>query len=136
VSFYTDSEMFYAVMTKLFEQVAADATATGQFKRSKMAIRFRCTGPEAELLIDGRHNPVQVAFGPQSQAGRVDLDLTLPADLLHDIWLGRVRLRDAFGDGRMKVGGNIFKAMQLGDLFRRTEALYPVILQEMGYSAA
>ena len=35
--------------------------------------------------------------------------------------------------GRMKVTGNVFRAMQLADLFRKIEAVYPNVMREQGY---
>lgn len=130
---YATADEFYRVMKALLERLAADPTAVEQFQRSRMAIRFRCTESEAELLLDGRQGPVEVYVGPQPEPRPVDLELLLPADLLHDIWLGRVRLRDAFRDGRLQTRGNVFRALQLAGLFRRAEALYPLILEELGY---
>ena len=132
MSFYPDSESFYQVMHRLFEQLSANPNATAQFQRAKMSIRFRCTDPLAELLIDGRSNPIRVQTGPQP--GKTDLDLAMTADALHDVWLGKVRLRDAFSNGQIRVSGNVFRAMQLADLFREAEAAYPQVLRELGYS--
>ncbi|MFN2168169.1 MAG: SCP2 sterol-binding domain-containing protein [Anaerolineae bacterium] len=132
MSFYPDPDSFYQVMQRLFERLSTNPGATAQFQRAKMAIRFRCTEPQAELLIDGRSNPIRVETGPQP--GRTDLDLTMTADTLHDVWLGKVRLRDAFSNGQIRVSGNVFRAMQLADLFREAEAAYPQVLRELGYS--
>lgn len=130
-SVYADSDAFYVAMRALFERLAADPAATAQFQRARMAIRIRSTDPQAEIYLDSRNNPVRVEFGPY--AGNADLELTLPADLLHQIWLGEVRLRDAFFSGQIHTTGNVFRAMSLGDLFRQAEALYPSVLQSLGY---
>lgn len=132
MSVYVDSDAFYAVMRTMFERLAADPRAIGQFQRSRMAIRIRCTDPQAEIYISARANPLKVEFGPHP--GAVDLELTLSADLLHDIWLGRVSLRDSFFGGKIHTTGNIFRALSLADLFRQAEALYPTVLREMGYT--
>ena len=59
--------------------------------------------------------------------------MQMSADTLHRIWMGEVRLRDAFMAGDVQVTGDVFKALRLTDLFRQAEALYPQILREKGY---
>lgn len=132
---FQNADEFYAVMGELSKQLTADPQVVAQFERSKMVLRFRCFDPDAELVLDGRHNPAKAYFGPDGFEGRVDLEIALKTDLLHDMWLGKIRVRDAFMNGQIKTSGNIFKALQLADLFRRAEALYPNVLQEMGYQA-
>jgi alkyl sulfatase BDS1-like metallo-beta-lactamase superfamily hydrolase len=131
VSFYQDSDQFYQVMEALFQRLAADPQAAASFGHNKMVVRLRCTDPPAEIVLDGRNNPVQASFGPQPV--QADLDLLMTADLLHNIWLGQVRLRDAFMSGQIKVAGNVFRAMRLADLFREAEATYPLVLRDLGY---
>jgi len=130
VAFYASSDDLYGVAGRLFEQIQADPQATADLTRSRMGIRFRCTEPDAEFFIDGRRNPAVVKLGPTTE--RADLEVGMAADLLHAVWLGRVRVRDAFASGRIQVGGNIFRALMLAELFRRAETLYPQVLEEMG----
>ncbi len=132
MSVFADANAFYTVMRKMVERLAQDAAAVESFKRAKMTVRFNCTAPQAVMILDGRHNPVQALFG--AQAVRSDLDLSLTADLLHDLLLGRKRIRDSFLAGEIKVSGNIFRAMQLAEPLRHVEAVYPQVLREMGYA--
>ena len=90
-------------------------------------------------LPDGSHatreyvkHPGAVVVIPLLDDGRADLELHMPADLLHEIWLGERSLRESFFGGQIKTKGNVFKAMALGDLFREAEHFYPKILQEAG----
>lgn len=130
---FKDADEFYTVMDELSKRLTADPQVVAQFERSKMVLRFRCFEPDAELVLDGRQNPATAYFGADGFQGRADLEIALKADLLHDMWLGRVRVRDAFMNGQIKTSGNVFKALQLAGLFRRAEALYPQVLNEMGY---
>ena len=129
--FYADADAFYAVMHKLFERLSVDPAATADFHSKKMVVRIACTQPNVELVLDGRTNPIQASFGPQP--GKVDLGLTMTCDLLHGILMGTQSLKAAFLDGQLKVTGNVFRALQLAGLFRKIEALYPTLLQELGY---
>ena len=131
MSFYQDSDQFYQVMETLFQRMSASPEASASFANNKMVVRLRCTDPPAEIVLDGRSNPVRASFGPQPI--QADLDMQMTADLRHSIWLGQVRLRDAFMSGQIKVTGNVFRAMRLADLFREAEATYPLVLKDLGY---
>lgn len=132
MQFYQDSDAFYAVMHKIFDLLNSDPKAIADFHGRKMVVRIHCTSPDAELVLDGRSNPIKVSFGPL--ASKADLALDLPADLLHGILMGTEGLKAAFMSGRVKVTGNVFRALQLADLFRQIERLYPQVLQESGYA--
>ena len=130
MAFYQDDKQFYAVMNQLFGRLMKNPVATDQFARSNLVIRLNTRQPNAQILLDGRGRPVEALFGPQ--VGKADLELNLEADTLHRIWLGEVRLRDAFFGGQIATKGYVFKAMQLGDLFIEAERQYPQVLMEMG----
>ena len=128
---FAASDDFYTVMQTIFERLIADPAATQDFQSRKMIVRIKGTDPSVELLLNGKTTPIQVSFGPQP--GRADLELLIAVDLLHGILTDQESLRAAFMSGRMKVTGNVFRAMQLADLFRKIEAVYPNVMREQGY---
>ena len=129
---FASSDDFYAVMQTLFERLNADPNATKDFQSRKMIVRIRGANPDVELLLNGKTDPITATMGPQPD--RSDLELQLPVDLLHGILTDQESLKAAFMDGRLKVTGNVFRAMQLADLFRKIEAIYPQVMQEHGYA--
>lgn len=130
MSFYSTDTEFYAVLKDVFDRVSSRPEHIETFTRSNLVIRMRFNEPEAEVLLDGRQPPMEVFFGPRP--GDADLEMTLSADLLHRIWLGQEKLRDAFFSGRIKTQGNVFRAMKLSDLFREAENNYESVLKERG----
>lgn len=128
---FADADAFYAVMQRMVDRLALDQAAVDSFQRANMIVRFRCTDPQVEMILDGKHNPVRALFGQQSL--RTDLDLSLTTDLWHELLLGKRRIRDAFMAGQIKVAGNVFRAMQLAEPLRHVESIYPSVLQEVGY---
>ena len=128
---FATSDDFYAVMQVIFDRLIADPGATKDFQSRKMIVRIKGTDPDVEIWLNGKTNPIQASIGPQP--GRADLDLLLAVDLLHRILTDQESLRAAFMDGRLRVSGNVFRAMQLADLFRKIEAIYPQVMQEQGY---
>ena len=130
MSFYPDAPAFYDVMTELFQRLANKPGATDDFARSRLVIHINVTEPQAFIGLNARTHPIGFHF--EADGARPDISLFMTADLLHQVWLGKVRLRDAFFGGQIKTKGAIFKAMQLAPLFREAEALYPTVLAEKG----
>ena len=129
--FYTSSEHFYACTKALFARIAQrNPHANDAIHRSRLSIRFRVRQPEAEILIDGRHNPVQTSFGPNP--AKAELDIELAADTLHRIMLGELHITSALGSGLLKVKGPAWKTIMLGELFHQAQRYYPQVLQEQG----
>lgn len=131
--FYSSSEQLQEIAEELFSRVSRTPGATDDFARSKMLINVHLNEPAAFIGLNGRTQPVTFTYQPNGATS--DLELHLQADTLHDIWLGKRRLRDVFFGGEIKTKGSIFKAMQLAPLFRQAEALYPQLLREKGLLA-
>jgi hypothetical protein len=127
---YHSEAQFYAVMKEVFDYVAQHPQHIESFTRSNLVIRMRTTQPEAEMLLDGRQPPLQVFFGPSP--GLANLEISMPADLLHNIWLGRESMHKAFYSGRIRTTGNLLKAMQLGEVFQEAEHIYPTVASKYG----
>jgi hypothetical protein len=127
---FAGEAQFYAVMKEVFDYIAAHPEHIDSFTRSNLVIRMRTTEPDAEMLLDGRQPPLQVFFGPTP--GAANLEIALPANLLHEMWMGRESTHKAFYTGRVRTTGNLLKAMQLADVFQEAERIYPTIAQKFG----
>jgi hypothetical protein len=125
---FTTDEQLYSVLQSVFARLAAHPKNIESFTRSNLVIRMNFTDPTAEVLLDGRQPPLEVFYGPRP--GKANMEFTLPADLLHSIWLGEESSSQAFFSGRIKTRGNFMKAMQLIDLFREAERIYPAVAAE------
>ena len=131
---FADEEQFYAVMQEVFDYVVRHPQHTETFTRSNLVIRMRTTEPDAEILLDGRQPPLQVFFGPTP--GLANLEVAMPADLLHALWLGKESTHKAFYTGRIRTSGNLLKAMQLGEVFQEAERIYPTVARKYGLEGA
>ena len=125
MSIYVDAEQLYNVLRRVFDKVKERPGAIETFTSSNLVIRLRLTDPDAEVLLDGRQPPLEIFFG--ARPGKADLELTMTADLLHEVWSGQRKLKDAFFGGQIQSSGNIFLAMKLTDLFREAERAYMLI---------
>ncbi len=132
---YESTEQLYAVMNDLFQALAADQSNIDDFTKSNMVVRIIFEDPDGEILLDGRQPPLEFFLGPTP--GKANFEIRVPADLLHEIWMGRESLSSAFFSGKIKAKGNIFRASRkLEGLFRQAEALYPTYVKQHGLEAA
>lgn len=129
---YADAEQLYTVLRRVFDVVKERPGTIESFTSSNLVIRLRLTDIDAEVLLDGRQPPLEVFFG--ARPGKADLELTMTADLLHEVWSGQRKLKDAFFGGQIQSSGNIFLAMKLTDLFREAERAYMLIQRNGGGS--
>ncbi|HXF63875.1 MAG TPA: SCP2 sterol-binding domain-containing protein [Caldilineaceae bacterium] len=125
---FSSEEQLYTVLQSVFERLNANPKHIASFTRSNLVIRLNFTDPTAEVLLDGRQPPLEVFYGPRP--GKANMEFTMPADLLHRIWLGEESTSQAFFSGRIKTKGNFMKALQLLDLFREAERVYPAVAAE------
>ncbi len=124
---FHSSEHFYSVMQDVFDRVAEHPHNIESLTHSNLVIRIRTTEPRAEVLVDGRQPPLEVFFGTRPGAANVEIEL--PADLLHRMWLGQVSTRESFFSGRIKTRGNMLKLMKLTELFFECERVYPDVVR-------
>jgi putative sterol carrier protein len=133
--FYRDAETFYQVMNDLFSQVMAQPGLLKPLRDGKVVLRITTTGPDAILVVDGRATPPRFTTG-SAPAGKVDIGLSLATDVLHNVWLGKIRLRDAYLAGKVHLDSNPLKALSLMtsllEMFRFVEGLYPDALKQRG----
>jgi putative sterol carrier protein len=133
MAIFQSDQQLYDVLHGVFEAVTATPANIESFTQSNLVIRMQTQNPEAEVLLDGRQPPLEVFYGPRP--GKANLEVVMEADLLHAIWTGAQSASEAFFSGRIRTKGNLLKAMQLLDLFRECEAVYPAIAAQHGLPA-
>jgi putative sterol carrier protein len=126
---YQNPQQFYAVLEEGFRRMAADPQALADFQRRRMAVALHTSDPETVTVIDSRVNPTQVSYGVA--AGKSDLALKMPTDLLHAILMKEAGVRQSFTSGAVQVTGSIFRALQLADLFHQIQRVYPQVRQDL-----
>jgi hypothetical protein len=133
VNVYPDSETLIAVMYDIFTRVLREPELLKSVRDGKHLLRIRLSEPDAVLLLDGRNGPVRFS-AVRSGGDDADVRMHIPAGVLHEVWMGHRRMRDAYMAGEMKLESNPLKALGLlngvVDLFRFVESIYPGILRE------
>jgi hypothetical protein len=128
MAIFASDQQLYAVLQRVFEELSAQPEKIAPFTHSNLVIRLILSDPAAEVLLDGRQPPLEVFYGPRP--GQANLEFSMPADLLHRIWMDEESTSAAFFGGRIKSKGNLLSATHLIDLFRHIEAIYPAIAAE------
>jgi hypothetical protein len=131
---YADAEQVYDCFRTLFEEIEIkEPQAAEKLLAAQLAIRFRCSGPAVEIVIDARQRPVQILYGNNGVTPQVDV--AMAADTLHCLLLGELKLTKAIGSGLIKPRGPILKTLALADLFQHARFLYPAVAQQYGLPA-
>lgn len=94
---------------------------------ARMVIRLKCSGPAAEITLNGRERPFQASYG--ASALRADLTVDLSADTLHSILLDELSIKKAVADGKIKVHGPVWKLKVLVDLIKAARVYYPDVVR-------
>jgi hypothetical protein len=134
MAIYADSQQVYDCFRALFERIEQrEPDAAEKLLKARLLIRFRCSAPAAELIIDARRPPVEILYGTNNVRPEVEVDLA--GDTLHCLLLGELGLRKALGSGRIKPKGPLLKLITLGDLFDHARIHYPGIAHTFGLPA-
>jgi hypothetical protein len=120
---FSDADQLYTVLQSVFDALIERGADIQAFTHSNLVVRMNFSAPDAEVLLDGRQPPLEVFYG--TRPGQANLEFAMPADLLHEIWLGRESTSQAFFSGRIRTRGNLMAAATLLDLFRQCERVYP-----------
>ncbi len=117
-------------MRDVFEAVKSEPEKLESITSSNLVLRINTHTPKAEILVDGRQPPLEVFFGERPGAANIEIEIA--ADLLHNMWLGKVSTRESFFSGKIKTRGNMLKMMRLTELFYECEKAYPAIVAKYG----
>ena len=134
MAIFQSDQQLYAVLQDVFVAVTANPERIAAFTQSNLVIRMKTEDPAAEVLLDGRQPPLEVFYG--ERPGKANIEITLPADLLHAIWRDQASASESFFSGKIKTKGNLLKAMSLIDLFRECERVYPAIASAHGVAVS
>ncbi len=127
---YARADEFYRNLRPVFDHIQADAPeALRGLLAARLAVRFRCSGPAASVLLNGRSKPAQVTYGDTAST-RADLELTLATDTLHLLLMDALSIRKAMGAGLIRVKGPVWKLSVLIDIIKAGRRFYPQVVQQ------
>jgi hypothetical protein len=129
--FYATTEQLYASTRVFFERIGREYPhAADAIVKQKMTVRLSTIEPTGEFGLDGRHTPLTSHIG--NVPFRPELDIEMPADMLHAILMGQTSIKSGLASGKLKARGAILKAFSLSGLFQQGQKVYPQVLREQG----
>jgi putative sterol carrier protein len=131
LAFFTSSEQLYDIFTGFMKDMAADPVLGPKFVKSKTAFRINYTDPDASILVDCTHDPIQITEGASDS--KPDVELTMKADNGHLFWMGELKITTAITKRKVKVNGQVTKMMNLLPALNPAFARYRSYLAEKGY---
>jgi putative sterol carrier protein len=131
LGYFTTSEQLYDVFTGFMKDMAADPVLGPKFVKSKTAFRINYTDPDASILVDCTHDPIQITEGASDS--KPDVELTMKADNGHLFWMGKLKITTAITKRKVKVNGQVTKMMNLLPSLDPAFARYRSYLAEKGY---
>jgi putative sterol carrier protein len=131
LGYFTTSEQLYDVFTGFMKDMAADPVLGPKFVKSKTAFRINYTDPDASILVDCTHDPIQITEGASDS--KPDVELTMKADNGHLFWMGKLKITTAITKRKVKVNGPVTKMMNLLPALDPAFARYRSYLAEKGY---
>lgn len=130
--FFKSEDDLHRAFEELFRRIEKlNGVATRPIKKSRLVIQLKCEDPPAIITLNGKKNPVKTCFGAIQT--RPDLQITMPADVLHQIFLGELSLKKAVSNKQLKVRGPVWKVSTMSDVFDQGKKLYPLVLQDEGF---
>lgn len=132
MGYFKTSEKFEEVLSGFFRLVAETPQVADKLLASKLVIRFKYSDPKVVLLIDCSGEKLVISAADEES--KVDVEMTMSADIAHKFWFGKVNLMTALTRKQMVAKGPIPKILQLLPAIKPTYAMYPVYLRENGYS--
>jgi putative sterol carrier protein len=131
LGYFTSSEQLYDVFMGFMKDMAADPVLGPKFVKSKTAFRINYTDPDASILVDCTHDPIQITEGASDS--KPDVELTMKADNGHLFWMGKLKITTAITKRKVKVNGQVSKMMNLLPALDPAFARYRSYLAEKGY---
>jgi hypothetical protein len=126
---YKDTETLERALSELFDRVVADPEGLKELSSKKMVFLFDISEPAMLVTVNGRSQPPSWSKGHTES--HVNLGIHTRMDVLHQVLLKEMRVRDAFFGKKMQVDGSIFTAKRLEGLFHVLQAHYPQVLKDL-----
>lgn len=109
---YRDAAHLQALLARVLGR-AYDGEEAGALLRLRLALAFEITQPDLRARVDGRGGrEAHVTFGPEA-AESADLTFRMSGDTAHAFWQGELNPVAAMTAGRLKVEGNLIRALAL-----------------------
>ncbi len=129
---FESQEKFKEVIVGFFNLLGDTPLVADKLMASKMVIRFIYSDPDVAVVVDCSGDKVDVR--PDDMDTKVIVEMSMKADIAHKFWYGKVNLTMALTRRQMVAKGPVPKILKLLPAIKPSYAMYPVYLDENGYS--
>ncbi len=130
--FYPNTDTLYDALRITFARVEKESPdhldGLHTLMSTKMILKLKITAPAAEITLNGREKNFKATYGPSPL--RADLTIELTSDTLHQILLDELSIKKAWGNGKIKVQGPVWKLKALTDLVQGARHYYPDVIKQ------
>ncbi len=129
---YSNADALYNALRTTFARIEKESPdhldGLETLMSSKMVLKLKTTAPAAEVTLNGRERTFKAIYGPSPL--RADLTVELTSDTLHQILLDELSIKKAWGNGKIKVQGPVWKLKALTDLVKGARQYYPAVVKQ------
>jgi hypothetical protein len=129
---FESPEKFKEVIVGFFNLLGDTPRVADKLMASKMVIRFIYSDPDLAVVVDCSGDAVDVR--PDDMDTKALVEMSMKADVAHKFWFGKVNLTMALTRRQMVAKGPVPKILKLLPAIKPSYAMYPVYLDENGYS--
>ncbi len=133
---FKDSQQFYDTVGELMQRAKTDPTVGPKIAKSGVVIQFKYSDPDAITTVNAKGKPTQPGAYVDVFNGATDLkpdiEMSMPADLAHQFWQGKLNLVEALAKKRIILKGNQLKVLGLLPAVEPLYKKYPELLREKG----
>ncbi len=130
--FYPNADTLYDALRTTFARIEQESPdhldGLHTLMSTKMILKLKTTMPAAEITLNGREKIFRATYGPSPL--RADLTVELTSDTLHQILLDELSIKKAWGNGKIKVQGPVWKLKALTDLVQGARHYYPDVIKQ------
>lgn len=130
--YFDDVNVFYDLLSTVFEKLMADPSIRQRALDSKLLVKFGYRNPDGEFWIDCTGNEVKVYPGGMDTEKSPDATLKMELDTAHVFWLGQLNLLGALSSGEIEAEGSIPRLLKMLPVIKPAYDIYKKMLREKG----
>jgi hypothetical protein len=133
MSIYSSEEQLYLLMQHLFDRIRIqNPNPIDKLADKRLIVVLRFSDPQAEIIVNGRRNPVTIMYGSKHSPLLPDLEAEMAAETLHLVLMHSLSLKSAIAYRKIIVSGMLWRTKSLAAILDHGRAFYPIILREHG----
>ncbi|MBC7254259.1 MAG: SCP2 sterol-binding domain-containing protein [Actinobacteria bacterium] len=130
--YFQDIQVFYGLLTGVFDALMKDPQIRRKALDSKLLVRFVYRNPEGEFWVDCRGDEVKVYPGGPGEEMTPDAVMTMELDTAHRFWCGQLNLLGALSSGEIEAEGSMPRLLKMLPVIKPAYDVYKNMLREKG----